>query len=57
MNVSLLAVVSILSPMPSFFAMFLFSEWMAHVVLGCAFFWDCVIFSSSRLLYVDGSSL
>ena len=43
--------------MPSFFVMFLFSEWMAHVVLGCAFLWDCVISSSSRLLYVDGSSL
>ena len=52
MNVSLLAVVSILSPMPSFFAMFLFSEWMAHVVLGCAFLWDCVIFSSSTEIVV-----
>ena len=31
---SLLAVVSTLSSMPSFFAMFLFSEWMTRVVLG-----------------------
>ena len=37
MNASLLAVMSTLSSMPSFVAMFLFSEWMACVVLGCAF--------------------
>ena len=36
-NASLLAVVSTLSSMPSFFAMFLFSEWMARVVLDLLF--------------------
>ena len=43
--------------MPSFVAIFLFSEWMAHVVLSCAFLWDFVILRSRRSLYVDGSSL
>ena len=37
MKASLLAVMSTLSSMPRFVAMFLFSEWMARVVLGCAF--------------------
>ena len=37
MNASLLAVMSTLSSMPSFVAMFLFSEWMACVVLGYPF--------------------
>ena len=37
MSASLLAVMSTLSSMPSFVAMFLFSEWMARAVLGCAF--------------------
>ena len=37
MDASLLALVSTLSSMPSFVAMFLFFEWMARVVLGCAF--------------------
>ena len=54
---SLLAVMSTLSSIPSFVAMFLFSEWMARVVLGCAFLLDFVIFCLSRSLYVDGSSL
>ena len=44
MNASFLAAVSTLSSMPSFVAMFLFSEWMARVVLGCAFLQDFVIF-------------
>ena len=55
MSASLLAVMSTLSSMPSFVAMFLFSEWMARVVLGCAFLQDFVIFWSSRSLYVEGS--
>lgn len=52
MNVSLLAAVSTLSSMPSFVAMFLYSEWMARVVLGCAFLLYVVIFCSSRSLYI-----
>ena len=36
-NASLLAVVSTLSSMPSFVAMFLFSLWMACVIVGSAF--------------------
>ena len=44
MNASFLAAVSTLSSMPSFVAMFLFSEGMARVVLGCAFLQDFVIF-------------
>ena len=37
MNASLLAVMSTLSSIPSFVVMFLFSEWMARVVLDCDF--------------------
>ena len=37
MNASLLAVVSTLSSIPSFAAIFLFSVWMSRMVLGCAF--------------------
>ena len=37
MNSSLSAVLSTLSSMPSFVAMFLFSAWMKSVVLSCAF--------------------
>ena len=55
MNASLLAVMSTLSSMPSFVAMFLFSKWIAGVVLGCAFLLDFVIFCFSRSLY--GSNL
>ena len=36
-NVSLSAVASTLSSIPSFVAIFLFSRWMEHVVLSCAF--------------------
>ena len=43
MNASLLAVMSTLSSMPSFAAMFLFSVWMARVVVYSAFLNDLVI--------------
>ena len=54
---SISAVASTLSSMPSFIAISLFSLWMAHVVSGCAFMYDFVMFFSSSLLYADGSSL
>ena len=56
-NASLLAVVSTLSSIPNFVAIFLFSVWMSRTVLGWAFLQDLVMFCSSRSLYFDGSSL
>ena len=56
-NASLLAVVSTLSSIPNFVAIFLFSVWMSRTVLGLAFLQDLVMLCSSRSLYFDGSSL
>ena len=55
MNASLSAVVSTLSSIPSFVAMFLFSAWVTCIVRLCLGLCDVLFYS--RSLHVAGSSL
>ena len=57
MNASLSAVMSTLSSIPSFVAMFLFSAWVTCIVRLCFFVGLCDVLFYSRSLHVAGSSL